>query len=71
MPRRRKDDRADVKRNAGISLSDREIEKLANYAKSAKLDGVSAVVSLLIEKGLPTLWWELELSKRGGNGGNS
>lgn len=46
-----------------IELTEAEIKKLAEYAKAAKLD-VSAVVSLLIEKGLPSLWWDLELKKK-------
>ena len=61
MPRPRSDD---PKTNAGISLTGAEVEKLKAYAKAAKLDSVSAVVSLLIDKGLPALWWELELKKK-------
>ena len=52
--------------NAGISLRQVEIRKLADYAKAAKLESVSEAVVLLIEKGLPQLWYELELSKSKG-----
>jgi hypothetical protein len=63
MPRPRSDD---PKRNAGISLSQAEIDKLAKYAKAAKLDSSSAVISLLIQKYLPSAWWELELKRAKG-----
>lgn len=60
MPRPKSDD---PKRNAGISLNQSQIDKLEDYCKAAKLESTSAVVSLLIEKGLPQLWWDLELKK--------
>jgi hypothetical protein len=61
MPRPRHPDGPKI--NAGISLRQVEIDKLADYAKNAKLDSVSEVVVLLIEKYLPFLWWDLGLSK--------
>lgn len=60
MPRPKSDD---PKRNAGISLTQAEIDKLAAFAKAAKLEGNSAVVSMLIQKYLPNAWWDLELQK--------
>lgn len=60
MPRPKSDD---PKRNAGISLNQSQIDKLEDYRKSAKLDSISEVVSLLISKKLPDLWWDLELKK--------
>jgi hypothetical protein len=46
-----------------IALTPIQRKKLRDYAKAAKLGSVSAVVALLIEKGLPSLWWDLELQK--------
>jgi hypothetical protein len=37
--------------------------KLLGYAKAAKLASINEVIALLIEKGLPALWWDLELKK--------
>jgi hypothetical protein len=54
----------DLRVNAGISLSQNEREKLNLYCKAAGLNSASEVVRLLIDKGLPALWWELE-SKKG------
>ena len=62
MPRPKHPDGPKI--NAGISLRQPEIDKLADYAEAAKLGSVSEVVVLLIEKGLPQLWWELELKKK-------
>jgi hypothetical protein len=53
----------DLRVNAGISLSQNEREKLDRYCKAAGLKSVSEVVRLLIDKGLPPLWWELESQK--------
>ena len=50
-------------RNAGISLNQRQVDKLEEYRKAAKLDSISAVVQLLIDQKLPDLWWELELKR--------
>ena len=60
MPRQKLDD---PKRNAGISLTGAEMNKLEEFAKAAKLEGKSAIVSMLIDKYLPAAWWELELEK--------
>jgi hypothetical protein len=54
----------DLRVNAGISLSRNEREKIKLYQKAAGLNSASEVVRLLIDKGLPALWWELE-SKKG------
>jgi hypothetical protein len=61
MPRPKHPDGPKI--NAGISLRQIEIDKLADYAKAAKLESVSEVVVLLIEKSLPELWWDL-ISKK-------
>jgi hypothetical protein len=61
MPRPKHPDGPKI--NAGISLRQIEIDKLADYAKAAKIESVSEVVVLLIEKGLPALWWDL-ISKK-------
>jgi len=61
MPRPRHADGPKI--NAGISLRQVEIDKLADYAKVANLESTSAVVVLLIEKYLPSLWWDLELDR--------
>lgn len=53
----------DPKRNAGIGLTQAEISKLNDYKKAAGLSSRSEVVALLIKKGLPQLWWDLELEK--------
>lgn len=55
---------SDPKRNAGVSLNQSQIDNLEEYRKAAKLESVSEVVSLLISKKLPDLWWELELNKK-------
>ena len=60
MPRPKSDD---PMRNAGISLNQRQVDKLEEYRKAAKLDSISAVVQLLIDQKLPDLWWELELKR--------
>ena len=60
MPRQKLDD---PKRNAGISLTGAEMVKLEEFAKAAKLEGKSAIVSMLIQKYLPSAWWDLELEK--------
>ena len=52
---------ADPRHNAGISLTSAEKEKLDKFCMAANLNSRSAVVSLLIEKGLPKLWMSLEL----------
>ena len=54
----------DPKRNAGISLNQGEINSLDEYMRAANLESTSSVVSLLITKGLPQLWYELELKKK-------
>jgi hypothetical protein len=61
MPRPKHPDGPKI--NAGISLRQIEIDKLADYAKAAKFESVSEVVVLLIEKSLPELWWDL-ISKK-------
>jgi hypothetical protein len=53
----------DLRVNAGISLSQNEREKLERYCNAAGLKSVSEVVRLLIDTGLPALWWELESQK--------
>lgn len=61
MPRKKLED---PKINAGISLrKNSELRKIEEYAKAAGLESTSAVVSLLIEKCLPYLWYELEFKK--------
>lgn len=59
MPRPRSND---PKRNAGVSLRQSEIDKITKFAEAAKLESVSAVISLLIDKYLPHAWWELEVT---------
>jgi hypothetical protein len=46
-----------------IELTPVQRKKLMDYAKAAKLESASDVVTLLIKKGLPALWWDLELKK--------
>lgn len=58
MPRQRIDD---PKRNAGISLTRAEMGKLEGFAIAAELEGKSAVVSMLIDKYLPSAWRDLDL----------
>lgn len=36
--------------------------KLYDYAKAAKLESINEAIALLIEKGLPQLWWDLKLA---------
>ena len=50
----------DPKRNAGVSLTGAEMGKLEEFAKAVKLEGKSAVVSMLIDKYLPAAWWNLD-----------
>lgn len=49
--------------NAGISLRQIEIDRLAKASSELKLESVSEVVVLLIEKYLPSLYWDLELTR--------
>lgn len=60
MPQHKSDD---PKRNAGISLTAAEISKLDDYKKEAKLDSRSAVVDLLLQRGMPLLWADLLLEE--------
>lgn len=60
MPRAKSDD---PKKNAGVSLTGAEMDKLEKFAKAANLEGKSAVVAMLIQKYLPSAWWDLELEK--------
>ena len=53
----------DLRVNAGISLSRNEREKIKLYQSAAGLNSASEVVRLLIDKKLPSLWYELELEK--------
>ena len=53
----------DLRVNAGISLSRNEREKIKLYQKAAGLNSASEVVRLLIDTGLPVLWYELESEK--------
>lgn len=56
----------DPKRNAGICLTEAEIWQLQDYARAAKIS-TSAVVQLLIEKGLPELWRKLKAKSENEN----
>lgn len=53
MPRAKS---ADPKRNAGISLTQSEIDELDKYKEEAGLESRSQVVSLLIKNKMPELW---------------
>jgi metal-responsive CopG/Arc/MetJ family transcriptional regulator len=53
----------DPRRNAGVSLTQAEIDQLDEFKTKAGLDNRSAVVQMLIKKSLPQLWWDLQLKK--------
>jgi hypothetical protein len=53
----------DLRVNAGISLSRNERQKIKLYQEAAGLNSASEVVRLLIDTGLPVLWYELESQK--------
>ena len=46
-----------------ILFTEADISKLEDYRSAAGLPSYYAVVALLITKGLPTLWWDLELAQ--------
>jgi len=54
-PARAKDPRS----NAGISLTRAQVRNLDDFKERAKLPSRSAVVDLLLERGMPILWAEL------------